>query len=193
MNKKTLLILLSVFLVLLIGATFPMWKKYVPMQKKAFSVTDAFNFSALSEQTSKELVIQKGDTKKVFTKNGSDWFLDGKKVVFENIRLFFEGLQKAETKERVAKNPENHVNFGVTKEMGYTVAITDVHANITTYIIGNSTPGETTYYMRKDGSNDVYTVTSVAFYKLSDAADAWVETPKEEPKKEEPAKSEKKK
>ncbi|MBI2644758.1 DUF4340 domain-containing protein [Candidatus Uhrbacteria bacterium] len=180
MNKKILIILAGTFLVLLIGASFPAWKKYIPFSKKASVVSDIFDFRSLSESTAEIFTIQKGTDKKVFTKRGSDWFLDGKKAVFENIRLFFEGFQKAETKERIAKNPENHADLGVTHESGYVVTFTYDKGKSIAYIIGNSTPGETTYFMRKDGSNDVYAVTSVAFYKLSDTIDAWIEKQKEE-------------
>jgi len=192
MQKKTFIILGSIFLILLIGASFPLWKTYVPFQKK-ISANDVFGFSSLSESAATSFSIQQGEDKKVFTKKGSDWFLNDKKVVFENVRLFFEGFQKAETKERVAKNPENHKDLGVTKEQGYVVTFTQDKEKTVMYIVGNSTLGETTYYMRKDGSDDVYAVTSATFYKLSDAPEAWIEKLKEESKKEVPPATEKKK
>lgn len=183
MTKKTISILGAVFLALLIGSSFPIWKTYIPFQKKVPTAPDVFQFSSLSEPASETFSIQKGAAPKIFIKKGSDWFLNDKKVVFENVRLFFDGLQKAETKDRVAKNSENHKDLGVTKEDGYRVTIGQSGGKTLSYIIGNSTPGETTYYMRNDDSNDVYTVSSVAFYKLSESADQWVEKVKEEEKK----------
>lgn len=183
MNKKTISILGAVFLILLIGATFPLWKKYLPVQQKVSVISSVFNFASLSESNTEKFIIQKGVDQKVFVKKGSDWFLNDKKVVSENIKLFFEGFQKAETKERVAKNPENHKDLGVTKENGYVITFTENGGKNTTFIIGNSSSGETTYYVRKEDSNDVYAVSSVAFYKLSEGADQWVEKVKEEVKK----------
>ncbi|GEM_PF-2035735 len=185
MNKKTISILGGVFLVLLIGATFPLWKKYLPVQKKFSAVSSVFNFTDLSESNTEKFTIQKGTDQKVFIKKGSDWFLNDKKVIFESVKYFFEGFQKAETKERVAKNPENHKELGVTKEIGYTVTFTQNGGKIISYIVGNSSTGETTYYLRKEDLNDVYLVSSTAFYKLSQGVDQWAEKLKEEAKKEE--------
>lgn len=185
MNKKTISILGGVFLVLLIGATFPLWKKYLPAQQKTSATSSVFNFASLSESNTEKFTIQKGTDKKVFIKKGSDWFLNDKKVVSENVKLFFEGFQKAETKERVAKNPENHKDLGVTKEIGYLMTFTKNGGENTAFIVGNSSSGETTYYIRKEDSNDVYAVSSVAFYKLSEGVDQWIEKPKEEVKKDE--------
>ena len=99
--------------------------------------------------------------------------------------MFFEEFQKAETKERVAKNPENHKELGVTKETGYVVIFTENGGKILSYIVGNSTAGETTYYVRESDSNDVYAMSSIAFYKLSDSVNQWIEKAKDEVKKEE--------
>ena len=185
MNKKTITILAGIFLILLIGATFPIWKKYLPLKEKTSVVSGVFNFTSISESNTEKFTIQKRTDQKVFIKKGSDWFLNDKKVVFENVRLFFEGFQKAETKERVAKNPENHKELGVTKETGYVVIFTENGGKILSYIVGNSTAGETTYYVRESDSNDVYAMSSIAFYKLSDSVNQWIEKAKDEVKKEE--------
>ena len=185
MNKKTITILAGIFLILLIGATFPIWKKYLPLKEKTSVVSGVFNFTSISESNTEKFTIQKGTDQKVFIKKGRDWFLNDKKVIFENVRLFFEEFQKAETKERVAKNPENHKELGATKEIGYVVTFTENGGKIMTYIIGNSTVGENTHYVRKEDSSDIYTVSSVVFYKFSDSVDQWIEKAKEEVKKEE--------
>ena len=185
MNKKTITILAGIFLILLIGATFPIWKKYLPLKEKTSVVSGVFNFTSISESNTEKFTIQKRTDQKVFIKKGSDWFLNDKKVIFENVRLFFEEFQKAETKERVAKNPENHKELGVTKETGYVVIFTENGGKILSYIVGNSTAGETTYYVRESDSNDVYAMSSIAFYKLSDSVNQWIEKAKDEVKKEE--------
>lgn len=183
MNKKTIGILGGIFLILLIGATFPVWKKYLSVQKKAPVISTVFNFVSLSESNTEKFTIQKGTDKKVFIKKGSDWFLNDTKVGFENIKLFFEGFQKTEIKELIAKNPENHKDLGVTKEVGYTLTFTENGGKDTIFIIGNSSLGETTQYIRKDGSNEVYAVSSPSFYKLSDTSEQWSEKQKKEKKK----------
>lgn len=183
MNKKTLFILLGIFVILGIAASSSMWGEYLNVGKKSSSNAE-LNFSEFSESTTDKISIAKNSEEEIIiSKENSVWVISGFDADQRKIDDFFETLASLNIESLVSKNPENHSNFDVTVESGFILTITSNNTN-SSFIIGKQGATFSSFYIKAKESDNVYEVSGNLRDKLSQSITAWrdktvVKIPKE--------------
>lgn len=156
MSTRTNRILLAVWIILLIVATYPWWSKRLNFwgQKRQ---APPYNLSQFTPSNVSRIVIKKGDEEKVLEKKDGGWWIGEREADPEKVSAFFEDLHRLTFLEKVSRNPKNHANFGVTPEKGYVLVLQRGEERVT-YLIGNLSPGGDNFYLRKEADKNVYLV-----------------------------------
>jgi hypothetical protein len=173
MSKKTINILLGIFILLILISTFPWWKDYFGLGKKSAPLD--LNFSIFKENNVDKFTIKKGADEKQFTKGTNAWLVNDVPASSSAVTNFFVDLENAKTGELVSKNAENHTKFGVTESDGYLLTL--VQSNKTSdFLIGNSGSDFNSFYARNKDSVNVYLITGSLKDKISLDLSAWQAT-----------------
>ena len=173
MSKKTLIILLGIFIILIIVSTYSWWGQYFNFDnKKSFSNSE-LNFSAFTEKTTEKISITKsGEEKKIIEKKAGIWKVNGFDASQEEINDFFSVLSGLVVESLVSKNPENHKNFGATEEDGTHLVLTQNGVE-TSFIIGNQATTFNSFYIKTKENNNVYKMSGMLRDKLTMSVTAW--------------------
>lgn len=172
MNKKTLLILFGIFIVLGIAASYSWWGLYIGIAEKSYTDTE-LNFSAFTENTTNKIAITKsGEEEKTITKENGTWKVNGFSASQKEIEDFFSALSELSVESLVSKNSENHANFEVTEESG-TMLVMEKDGLISTFIIGKRGATFSSFYIKTKKSDNVYEVSGTLKDKLSQSITAW--------------------
>lgn len=171
MNKKTLLILAGVFIVLAIAASYPQWRESVGFTKSPVP-TSELSFSLFTQEATEQVVISKKDEEeKMLVKKNGMWVINNLETSEKAVDDFFEALTTLEAGSLVSKNKENFSGFGVD-DTGYTLALSR-NGKVTTFIVGSNGPSLGSFYARmKDGAN-VYLVEGKLPDTLSQSVSFW--------------------
>ncbi|OQX71146.1 hypothetical protein B6D52_02520 [Candidatus Parcubacteria bacterium 4484_255] len=173
MNKKTLIILLGIFIILGAASTYSWWGQYFNFNNKKPFSNSGLNFSTFTKKTTEKIYITKsGEEEKIIEKKSGVWKVNGFDASQEEIDDFFVVLPGLVVESLVSKNPKNHKNFGVAEENGIHLALTQNGAE-TTFIIGNSAATFNSFYIKIKGSNNVYKMSGMLRYKLTMSVAAW--------------------
>lgn len=174
MNKKTILILLTIFVIVLGIAAAPWW---LPLfQQKAVSQPEGFNFAQYSELSVNSFEIKKGSDVKSFSLTGDKWKIGDANTNEELVKEFIKSLSQISVKELVSKNPENHADLEITDETGFLLKINGKEE----YVIGKNAPGWTGFYIRKKDAPEVYLAEGGLNSFLNYPLEQWQEKAKEE-------------
>lgn len=172
MNKKTLIILFGIFIILVIAATYSWWGQYLNIGNTSSQNTE-LNFSAFSESTTDKISIAKnGEEEKNISKEGGKWMINGFDADQKEIDDFFEKLSSLKVQSLVSKNPENHSNFDVTEQNGFTLTITSGNTDFS-FVIGKRGTTFNSFYVKAKDSDNVYKVSGSLREKLSQSVTAW--------------------
>jgi len=168
MNKKTLILLGTILLGLIVIAIVPtFFKKENSTAKELKNVS--VDISDFSKETVNKVTFGKQDSKKTLSVASGEWFINNEKADQEKVALFFSDIKNAKVLEASAKNTANHKKFEVTPEEGTTLIFSE-NGKDEEFYIGKQGPGFNTFYIRKKGIKNVYLMESALFEKLS-----WVE------------------
>jgi hypothetical protein len=96
------------------------------------------------------------DGKAIIKENGN-WHVNGFEASPKKIDRFFEALAGLEVQSLVSRNPKNHKNFDVTEENGITLSLSGDSAT-SIFIVGRYDPASNVFYVKKKGSDRVYSV-----------------------------------
>ena len=174
MNKKTLIILAAVFLVLAAAASYPLWSDRVgglrhpapaPIVLSGWNADQATAFSLTS-----------GDRKETFAKNGGAWLVNGQPAKDEAVKDLFASLQTTLIGDLIARTAANHAALGVSDQTGTRLHLERAGAALD-LIIGFPAGGGSSFYLRQAGSDNVYLATGQLFQKVGQADDAWLKSP----------------
>lgn len=172
MSKKTLIILLGIFIILGIAASYSWWGQYAGITEKSYTNTE-LNFSAFAENTTNKIVITKeGEEEKTITKENGTWKVNGFDASQEEIEDFFSSLSELSIESLVSKNSENHASFEVTEESG-TALVIEKGGLTSIFIIGKRGATFSSFYARTKESDNVYEVSGELRDKFSQSVTAW--------------------
>jgi hypothetical protein len=154
MNRKTLLILFLIFIVLGIISFYPQWtgliQKIHPVNQKS-----ELEFLNLNKENLTSFKISKNTEKLEFKKDGSTWKVASFSASTKIIDNFIDDLKNISVESMVSKNPENQAEFGLDSSQKTDL---DLVTTVGEYklSIGNSGPGTGTWYVKKTASSNIY-------------------------------------
>ena len=172
MSKKTLVILLGLFLVLLLIAFFPALSRRIKPTADQGILNAEVNFKPFTIQSTDSFSIKKGGEEKKFSKQNNSWQVNGFEASQSEVQSFFDQLGKSKAEFLVSKNPENHKSYGLDEESGTLLSFTQ-NGQTSSFIIGNTASGGG-FYAKKQNANNAYTVSGgFIATKLSQDVSAW--------------------
>lgn len=171
LNSKNLKILGAVFIVLIIAATFPLWKeKLFPANES--SISNDLKITSLTENGVEEFSIKKGEEVKRFRKDNGVWKVNDQEADQATMTNFFETLKNVQVVSLASKNPENQSGFGVQESEA--ILLTFIHdKKITDFFIGNTGNSTNNFYIKTRDSNNIYLVNSSLRSLLTQDLEAW--------------------
>jgi len=156
MKRNTNTILLALFAVLALAASFPIWKGYFPFGKKS-SVPSEFDFSKLEKDKIDKIVIKNNGDERSLTREGDGWKLNEFEVSLGELDRFFEALAGLEVGSLVSKNPEKHAKFGLGEGEGINFSLFSGD-KLAAFVVGKTGSGINSFYIKKEGGEDIYLV-----------------------------------
>jgi hypothetical protein len=175
MSNKTLAGLGIVFAILAVVVALLVWGPSA--SDDSGGDADALRLDDYSaSSTSKVSMGRAGTDPVVLTKIDGRWKVGAKNVNAEQIDELFKALAKIDDATLVSSNPDNHEKLGATAKLGTTLKLTS-DGNTTTYIIGNGADTAGSFYVKREGSDKVYQVTSDLQAKLAQDAKTWQSAP----------------
>jgi len=148
-------ILAAVFVALLIGATFPMWKGNLPTFLRGNETGSSKLLGEISSEGISSISLKQGENEVKLTRSGENWLANGKKAKQDDVSEFIENLREAEWGDLASKNPENHQNLQVDDESGVLVTIKETDKEVV-FIAGKSGRTFGTFHARKPDEDNVY-------------------------------------
>lgn len=173
MQPKKLRILVIIFVLLLLAAGYDWWSRFLPF-KKPPSLPEVI-ITQFNESSIDNFTIKKGADEKRLTKGPNDWFVNDQPATPTAIRDFFSAIESTTIGELVSKNPENHHSFGVTED-GYVLTFTQ-GATASAFIIGDTSPDYTSFYLKQKGSTNVYLAKGMLRNQLTLDLNSWLASP----------------
>lgn len=125
--------------------------------------TDAIDHIRLAFAGGKEIDLKKTD---------GTWRVNGQPAEQTRIDQVLEYLGKAQITSRVSSNPDNHGSFDVGAEKGLTMTLFNGENEIQQVILGKTAGGETVYARLPD-HDEVYVLSGLSRYYLSDEENVW--------------------
>lgn len=172
MSKKTLAILLGLFVILLLIAFFPALSRRIKPNSDKVALNAEVNFTPYTSQSVESFSLKKGGEEKKFSKQNNIWQVNGFEASQNEVKDFFDQLGKSKATVLVSKNPENHKSYGLGEENGTLLSFTQNGQTIS-FVIGNTASGSG-FYAKKQNSNNVYTMSGgFIATKLSQDVSAW--------------------
>lgn len=178
MSPKTIKTLVVVFVGLLLIIFELNWLDKSASEKK--SVKADFNLEKIDAEKVEKIIIAKGEEKKELVRTGEQWMIGDKKVADTEISGFFQELRKAKILEMASKNKNNQENFGLGEGQAYLLEIVGGGKNEQKFLIGKSGVKGDSFYVKKEGSNNIYLVGGSLLSKITQSQDAWLEQEKKE-------------
>lgn len=114
-----------------------------------------------------------GDDDLTLEKIDGDWQANGLPADESLINDFFEGLKKVSITSKVSENSENHDKFDVG-EKGIKLTMLNGGQVVQELIFGKSAGGSNTY-VRIPDQNDVYVLTGLSRYLITDEISQWID------------------
>lgn len=173
MHPKTLRILLIIFVLLIFTAGYDWWKRFLPF-KKPLSPPEV-KITQFNESSIDKFTIKKGADEKRLTKGPNGWFVNDQPATLSAVRDFFTSIEGLTIGDLVSKNPENHSNFGVTED-GYVLTFTQ-GATASTFIIGDTSPDFSSFYLKQKDSPNVYLAYGKLRNQLALGFSSWLASP----------------
>lgn len=173
MTPKTLRILLIIFVILILTASFDWWSKFLPFKKPPSP--PEVNITQFNESSIDKFTIKKGTDEKRLTKGPNGWFVNDQPATPSSVRDFFAGVAGLTIGDLVSKNPQNHPNFGVTED-GYMLTFTQ-GATASAFIIGDTSPDYTSFYLKQKDSSNVYLANGTLRNQLTLDLNSWLASP----------------
>lgn len=178
MKKRTLSILVVIFILLALGASYSWWSQYFNINSISRSyVQEELNFSDFTPESTSKIVIAvfkdgKEEDKKELAKQDGGWTVNGFEASAAEIDDFFKTLAVLDVRSLVSKNPQNHSNFEVTQDDGIALSLVKNDAE-TVFIIGKRGVGADSFYAKKKDSKNVYLVSGLLRGKLLQEISLW--------------------
>jgi hypothetical protein len=174
MNRKILIILAVVLVVLAAAATVPLWRGRVDqsLAKPVAPVIKLTGFGLAADRFS----ITGSGTTTFFTKKDGVWQVNGSLAKSDSIQALFAALDATVVGDLVAKNPANHADLGVTTETGYTLHV-EQGSNKLDLIVGRLATDGQSFYLRTTADNNVYLATGTLRQQVIQPDSAWLAPP----------------
>jgi hypothetical protein len=144
---------LGISLCLLLVIAFPYVEHYLVVKKSTqMEVLSPNIFSLFNKESLVEVSILGLSDSFVVKKKDGHWFVEDTPV---DMTPFFTSLSNFKQTDLLSRNPKNHMELGVSKSIGTLVTLrTD--SNSISFIIGNPSAVDDSFYFRLENSNDVY-------------------------------------
>jgi len=144
---------LGISLCLLLVIVFPYVERYFTVRKSIQTVNMSPNiFSSFNKDSLIEVNVKGLSESFVIKKKEGNWFVDATPVDMETFFLSLSGFKQTDL---LSRNPKNHMELGVSKSIGTLVTLKTVGDSIS-FIVGNPSAVDDSFYFRLENSNDVY-------------------------------------
>lgn len=168
MKPQTLKVLGAAFVLLLIVSILLFW----PREEKQTDLPKSLFTTTPTEAT--EIQLKKGSDTVTLLKKETEWKVDDYKANDEKISKLLNSLNNLKLDRRVSLSAENHEQYAVGTESGTLISIKTGDKTDEVYI-GNSGPSAGTFYIRKDGENDVYLAAGDVLTNLTISKSGWID------------------
>lgn len=151
-------IFIAIFLALLIVILYPVWYPYFEKEVNKLHTKDLssnFIFKDIQKENTDEITIEGFKETINLQKTASGWILGSNKASQTQIDNFFSALRKLEVGDLLSKNPNNHLELGVTAQTGYVLTVRRGAVKYSV-LIGNPSSIEDAFYIRPIDKDNVY-------------------------------------
>jgi hypothetical protein len=175
MTRRTLIILLAAFVILVAIAATPWLKDQFGSSKDDDNPTvSEIDFSGYTEGlTSTVTITAPGGKPMVLAKQGGAWTINGAKAATTEVDAFFKSLTGSKDPTLVSKNPKKHAAFGADATAG-TVLELRRGSHTEKYIVGRAGDTGATFFVKQQGSKNLYEVTGDLPTQLSKDLPTWL-------------------
>jgi hypothetical protein len=175
MSKTTIVILSIIFVILIVGASYPYWRKSIIKEPTNTTVSSIY-LGDYNDGNTDKIGIKKGTDEKIFTKNDSKWTLGKDEVKPDKIKEFFDDLKNTQMGSVISRNKDNQQDMGIDDANGYILSLTK-SGETKSYILGNFGTASSSFYLRRSGSDDVYDAYGNLRGIVAQDASAWKPEP----------------
>lgn len=154
MNRKTLIVLTLVFILLAVVATSPQWAKILPVSVTGPKARE-IPLVEFTQDLVQEIVITGSDEEARLTKNGTVWKVGDKMASQEEINALFQSFADSQMVRLVSRSKDNISEYAVAENEGVELTIKGTFGESTLYI-GKTGPELNSVYLRKKNSDNVY-------------------------------------
>jgi len=157
MKNRSVKTMTLIFVVLLLVVLYPTIRNSVEekLNKKPESAPNVI-FKDLTRDNISEILIKSSQKETKITRIENGWVFDGKKVNTRLLDNFFGDLKNLKVGEIISRNQSNHQDLGVSEDVGYVLTIKSTDGSEKKVIIGRSSTGLTSFYIREADKDEVY-------------------------------------
>lgn len=165
---------------LLVITLYPTYRGYIGWEEERFTEIDLSN---ISRENVDKISIKKGEEDTELEKRDTGWVINDLPASTKDIEDFFEKIATIKIDRLVSRNKENHDQFAVDDTEGYHLSLYKGDLPMMSIIIGKEASGFNTLYIRKEGSDNVYSAFGEIRRYVTRTANEW-QVPEEHPEQE---------
>lgn len=169
MKKRTLIILAIILLVFVLGEVALNLSESLKVSSSAAS---EMSFLACTKDTAKKIYYKNGDNAVTLTKENGGWTVNHEPADQTLVESFIAHLSSLKLGDIASKNKENYPRLGMNEAMAIQLSTICSEAK-NKYFISPFQASYSSFYLRKDGEENVYSATSAIFSDLGKKADDW--------------------
>ena len=170
MNNRTLYILFSIFVILIVASVWPRIQIYI----RGSQTTEGLWFSGFTAESVSRVTIVGADKEILLTKKDGGWQIGDFAASDTVMESFFADLSKLTVGELAAVKAESQVQLGVVEGEGTQLSLLrDDRGREDTFVFGESTGNSDGLYVRRADSDDVYSVRGSLGVYLANSINDW--------------------
>lgn len=171
MTQNTNRLLLYIFVILAIIATFPWWKSYIPFWNE-MSQQSSIDLKTYTQNNTSKIAINYDETSITLQQENNTWNVNNKPAATDKIEELFQAFEDTTITTLASRNEVNFDQYDVTETNGIVVTITR-NSNENSYIIGKTATPPPSFYIRKQGDTEVYEASSSLRTILNQPEGTW--------------------
>lgn len=171
MSQKTIFLLLLVFVLLALIASYPVWHESIGFFRKP-EIKPELDFSSLNENSVNKVIIKKDQVETILEKHGQSWLVNGFTSSQPAVDEFFQALTLLQVDALVSRNPANQAQYEIDEKNGHLIVFFQNNQE-ESFLIGKSGVGLDSFYAKKQDSPNVYLVKGYLQDKLTQTISNW--------------------
>lgn len=167
LNRKLSVVFIILALVLVAQRYAPILSRQFPSPKQA-----EFELKSYKKNNTQKIVVRKDQKTVTLQNNNGQWSVNGNRADIKSVDDLFKSFSETELKHVVSKNSSNHESFGFSAG-NLTDATISAQTQKLMIQIGNYSPEQNSFYIRKIDSVNVYLASGSLAARLTPEISVW--------------------